>query len=210
MGDGTTGLGARRSGARSSGPGSALGARGPGSALGARRSGFGARSASAPAAGPASANVAALATSLAMNLRIGDLTLAANLRRVLWRGSRASETSKCGRLAMTLSSLSIDSPTLSRRRALRPDSAAATGGDLDPGERRRRHNRRSQRAAYLNHVNIALGSQAELETLLEVALSPRFYRCASRSTSVGRSHRSVDASCDGCSSRVWRVAEQSS
>jgi four helix bundle protein len=30
------------------------------------------------------------------------------------------------------------------------------------------HNRRSQRA-YLNHVNIALGSQAELDTLLELA-----------------------------------------
>jgi four helix bundle protein len=31
------------------------------------------------------------------------------------------------------------------------------------------HNRRSRRA-YLNHVNIALGSQAEAETLLELAL----------------------------------------
>ncbi len=30
------------------------------------------------------------------------------------------------------------------------------------------HNRRSQRA-YLNHVNIALGSQAEVDTLLELA-----------------------------------------
>ena len=31
------------------------------------------------------------------------------------------------------------------------------------------HNRRSRRA-YLNHVNIALGSQAELDTLLEIAM----------------------------------------
>jgi four helix bundle protein len=35
------------------------------------------------------------------------------------------------------------------------------------------HNRRSRRA-YLNHVNIALGSQAELDTLLELALRLRY------------------------------------
>ena len=37
------------------------------------------------------------------------------------------------------------------------------------------HNRRSRRA-YLNHVHIALGSQAELDTLLEIAMRLGYFQ----------------------------------
>jgi four helix bundle protein len=57
------------------------------------------------------------------------------------------------------------------------------------------HNRRSRRA-YLNHVNIALGSQAEAETLLELARRLSFISladCAGVTDQLGQIGRMLHA-----------------
>lgn len=65
---------------------------------------------------------------------------------------------------------------------------------------------RHTRAAYLNHLSVALGSQAELETQLEIAVrlgmltAPVAETCATQLTLVGRRLHALVASLERCES----------